>query len=97
MDILIILIASIAISFNFVLLIMKWYRGRTKDLMIDGFIFVVLAFLFGGTGTGLVASMISGAIISVYLFFYIPEGKKKKNKKKKKKTKKHAVIGIYNN
>jgi hypothetical protein len=74
------MVAAVAIAANFMILTFKYYKGRTTDLFVDGAIFVVLAFLFGGTGTGLISSMIAGGIISIYLFFVIPADKKKKKK-----------------
>jgi Zn-dependent membrane protease YugP len=62
---------------------MKIERKRISDAILDGFILVLLGFLFSGTIAGLMIGTIASAIVSLYLMisppkeFFTPKGKEK--------------------
>lgn len=71
-----IIIASIATFFNFVVIMWKINRERYFNASLDAAIFVAICFLFQGTIQGLQIGMIASAMVSIYLIFYdvkIPE------------------------
>ena len=64
-----IILIAVATAFNFAILMHKFRNGRVFDALIDFITMITLGSLFGGTLGGMVIAMISGALISTYLWF----------------------------
>ena len=73
MDSAFIILAGIAVAFNFIFLKFKLDRGRYQDLITDASILIALSFLFSGTASGLAIGMVGSFIISIYLYFSPPK------------------------
>ena len=73
MELIIFLIIGIAVAFNCLVIKYKFEKQRWADGTLDLFLLVVLSFLFMGSFGGLVVSTIASALISVYLYFYLPK------------------------
>jgi len=58
---------SLAVTFNFVIVLWKLKRHRYLDSLVDVSITAILAFLFKGSFDGMVVAMMTGAFISLYL------------------------------
>lgn len=61
------IIMSIAIAFNFVILLWKLRNGRKVDTLVDLGCMFILSFLFQGTLGGMAVAMLAGSLISLYL------------------------------
>lgn len=64
-----IFIVGLATAFSFAVLKWKFSNRRKLDALLDLACMVVLAYIFGGTYTGVAIAMMSSALISVYLIF----------------------------
>ena len=64
-----IILIAISTAFNFVIIMHKMRHERVFDGVIDFIAMVILGSVFGGTLGGMTIAMISGALISVYLWF----------------------------
>lgn len=67
------LILGIATAFNFIVIKLKFERGRLADATLDLITILLLAGMFGGTVTGMMIAMIASVIISLYLFYNPPK------------------------
>ena len=81
-----IIMISIATAFNFAILRYKLNLHRYADAILDFMTMLTLGYVFGGTLGGMTIAMISGALISVYLWFnparfFIPQHVKDKTMK----------------
>ena len=97
-----IILFGIATAMNIAVIKMKIEKERYPDAILDATLLVVLAWIFGGSVTGLAVATVASAFISLYLFISPPDiliqrlqnidEKKKKKKKKKKKVKKRTFL-----
>jgi hypothetical protein len=69
------LMIGVVTAFNFLILKWKFDHSRYADLVLDIVILGVLAFLFGGTITGMIVAMIAGGLVSLYLLISPPKFK----------------------
>lgn len=67
-----VLLAGIAIFFNFAIILWKFKAGRYLDMFIDGLTLTAISYLTMGSVTGFVAGMIGSALMSVYLLVANP-------------------------
>ena len=63
---------GVATSFNFIVILVKFNRGRFLDAILDIGIFIAIASLFTGTISGMSVGMVASAIVSIYLWFNQP-------------------------
>lgn len=68
-----VVMAGIAAAINLIFIKFKVEKKRYGDAALDTGAFVVLAYLFSGTMSGMAIAMIASAIISVYLWFVPPK------------------------
>ena len=64
-----VVLIAISTAFNFVIIMHKLRHERVFDGVIDFVTMVTLGSVFGGTLGGMTIAMISGALVSVYLWF----------------------------
>ena len=64
-----IVVFAIATFFNFWILSEKLKRSRYLDTFIDFMTMVILGYLFSGTMAGMAIAMLTGVLISIYLWF----------------------------
>ena len=67
-----IILIAIAVVSNFIFLKYKWEKARFLDFFTDVAVLLTLSYLFAGTATGMIIALVSGMIMSVYLWFYPP-------------------------
>lgn len=67
------IIVPIAIFLNFWLLYWKVTNHRVADAVLDITMMILLAFMFGGTASGMAFAMAGGALISIGLLIYPPD------------------------
>jgi hypothetical protein len=67
-----VLIFSLATLVNIIVLRFKWNRNHKIDCICDFTILMVLLYIFGGSFEGTIIAMITGALMSTYLWFYPP-------------------------
>ena len=84
-----------ATAMNLAVLKFKLERGRNTDAALDATILVLLAWIFGGSITGLAVATIASAFISLYLLVSSPDKliakfSSKSKRKKRKKRRKYA-------
>ena len=64
-----IILISLATALNLIIIIVKIKKGRYFDTLVDASAMVTLGSVFGGTLGGMTIAMISGALITIYLWF----------------------------
>lgn len=74
-----IVIAGIAMAFNFLIILWKFRKNRTLDAIVDAGIFLAIAIMSSGTVAGLQIGMIASFIVSLYLLMKPPILKKENN------------------
>lgn len=62
------LIIGIVSALNLIVIVHKFRKGRVEDGIFDSILFAVMAIMFSGSYGGMVVSMISSLIISIYLW-----------------------------
>ena len=67
------LIIGVVTAFNFIIIKIKFTRGRYVDAILDLCAILVLGAMFAGTMGGLMIAMIASCIISIYLYFNSPK------------------------
>lgn len=72
MDIWVIIILGTATAFNLAIVKWKIEHDRGTDAFIDGSILIILAWVFGGTVSGLAIASVTSFIISLYLIVSPP-------------------------
>lgn len=68
----IVVLAGIAIFFNFAIILYKTRAARYLDAFIDATTFVAISYITSGSATGFVAGMIGSALLSVFLLLINP-------------------------
>ena len=67
------LIIGIAIAFNIIVILWKFKHSRFLDAILDATLLSIIAFVFSGTYSALVAGTIASCIVSIYLLFNQPK------------------------
>ncbi len=73
MSAIIIMIAGVFVALNLIVIMIKIKKDRWLDAIIDGSLLVILAWVFGGTITGLMTATVASSIISMYLLVSPPQ------------------------
>ena len=68
-----ILIIGIMTAFNLIILRLKFSDGRYGDMALDFLALATLSAFFGQTLGGMMIAIVSGTIISLYLYVFPPE------------------------
>jgi len=63
---------GLAISFNIIVIMWKFRKGRTADAITDASLLALITVVFSGTFGALVVGTIASAVISIYLFISPP-------------------------
>ncbi len=94
-----ILLFGLATAMNIAVIKLKVEKERYPDAILDATLLIILAWIFGGSVTGLAVATVASAFISLYLFISPPDilikrinNLDKKKKKKKKKIKKKTFL-----
>jgi nitric oxide reductase large subunit len=66
------MLIGLAVSFNIIVIMWKFRRGRTADAFTDASLLALIAVVFSGTFGALVVGTIASAVISIYLFISPP-------------------------
>lgn len=66
------IVMGAAVSFNFIVILIKFQRKRVLDALIDTGILVLVGQYLSGSFAGLMVGTIASAISSVYLWFKPP-------------------------
>lgn len=72
MDIGTILVMGIVLAANLGVIKYKFERSRTADATLDLAMLIALAYVFGGSLSGLIIANVASAAFSIYLFFSPP-------------------------
>ena len=67
-----IILIAIAVVSNFIFLKYKWEKARFLDFFTDVAVLLTLSYLFAGTATGMIIALVSGMMMSIYLWFWPP-------------------------
>lgn len=66
------LIIGLAVSFNVIIIMWKFGKGRFLDSFIDGICLILVTIVFSGTYGALVVGTVASAVISIYLLIKQP-------------------------
>ena len=66
------LIIGLAVSFNVIIIMWKFGKGRFLDSVIDAACLILVTTVFSGTYGALVVGTVASAVISVYLLIKQP-------------------------
>jgi len=70
---------GIAVLFQFIILRVKWNKGRYADVGVDVFMLIILNSVFGGSILGVISATAGATLISLYLIWkpvtLIPDNK----------------------
>ena len=66
------LIIGLAVSFNVIIIMWKFGKGRFLDSVIDGTCLILVTIVFSGTYGALVVGTVASAVISIYLLIKQP-------------------------
>ncbi len=93
MDGILVVVLGITTAINLIIIKWKLEKKRYPDASLDAVLLFLLAWVFGGTITGLAVATISSMIISFYLMISPPDKLLEQfNKKPKKKGKKQIMF-----
>jgi uncharacterized protein (DUF983 family) len=68
-----IFIMGTAVAFNVLIIKWKLEHDRLSDALLDGFILVILSFVFMGTISGLMVGTVASAVVSLFLLASPPK------------------------
>ena len=67
------IIIGLAVSFNFLVIKVKFERNRYSDAILDLSLLAVISFMFAGSFGGLVVATVASFVISLFLLFFPPK------------------------
>jgi len=61
---------GLAVLFNFIILRIKWNKGKYADVGVDILMLILLNSIFGGSILGVVSATAGSTLISLYLIWF---------------------------